>query len=66
MKKYDHKDNKYNNNMRRWYNKRSEGLHNFIVLVCLVLSYGMYHIKNLKVTDLKVLLIYHFQLEKLR
>ena len=47
-------------------NKRLEGLETCEVLVCSVLAFGMYHINNIKVKDLRVLLCYHFGSEKLK
>ena len=46
--------------------KRLKGLDNFEVFVCLVLAFGMDHINNLKVKDLRVMLRYHLGSEKFK
>ena len=44
--------------------KMLKGIDTCEVLVCLVLGFGMDHINNLKLKDLRVLLFYHFCSEK--
>ena len=39
--------------------ERSKGIQNFEVLDFLVLEFGMDHIENIKVKDLKVLICYY-------
>ena len=46
--------------------KKLKGLVTCEVLVCSVLAFGMDHINNLNVKDLRVLLHYHFRSEKLK
>ena len=46
--------------------ERLKGLETCEVLVRSVLAFGMDHINNLKVKDLRVLLCYHFGSEKLK
>ena len=47
-------------------NERLKGLETYEFLVRSVLEFGMDHINNLKVKDLRVLLCYHFGSEKLK
>ena len=44
----------------------SKGLETCEVLVCSVLASGMNHINNLKVKDIRVLILYHCSTEKLK
>ena len=62
------RDNKYEQKHRREYedDKRSYGIQTCEVLIHSVLEFGMYHLKNLKVKDPRVLLQYHFRSEKLK
>ena len=46
--------------------KRLKGLETCEFLICSVSAFGMDHINNLKVNDLRVLLCYHFGSEKLK
>ena len=62
----DQRKKKYEQNQVRDYDERLKGLDTCEVLVCSVLEFGMDHINNLKVKDLRVLLCYHFGSEKLK
>ena len=46
--------------------ERLKGLETCEFLVCSVLAFGVVHINNLKVKDLRVILCYHFGLENLK
>ena len=46
--------------------ERLKGLETYENLACLVLEFGLDHINNLKVKDLRVLLRYHFGSENLK
>ena len=56
------RDNKYEQKHRREYedDKRSYGIQTCEVLINSVLEFGMDHIKNLKVKDLRGVIHYHF------
>ena len=60
MEKEDHIKKKYKQKQMRYYTKRLKVIDIFEVLVRLVLEFGMYHINNLKVKELRVLLHYNF------
>ena len=62
----DQRKKKYEHNQVRDYDERLKGLDTCEVLVCSVLAFGMDHINNLKVKDLRVLLHYQFGSEKLK
>ena len=46
--------------------ERLKGLETCEVLVFPVLAFGIYHINNLKVKDIRVILCYHFGSDKLK
>ena len=50
----------------RYDDRRLKGIETCEVLVCSVLEFGMDHINNLKMKDLRVLLCYHFGPENLK
>ena len=60
----DQNKKKYERKHMRDYDNRLKDLDTFEVLVHLVSAFGMDHINNLKVKDLRVLLCYHFGSEK--
>ena len=66
MEVEDHEKKKSEHKQLMDYYERLEGLETCEVLVCSVLAFGMDHINNLKVKDLRVLLRYHFGSEILK
>ena len=61
MEEEDKRNNKYEQKHMRDDGERLKGLETCEVLVCSVLAFGMDHINNLKVKDLRVLFCYHFE-----
>ena len=66
MEADDNRRNKYEQNYTRGYYKRLKGLDNCEVFFRSVLEFGMDHINSIKAKELRVLLCYHFDSEKLR
>ena len=62
---YQRKNKSEQNQMREDY-ERSKGLKTCEFLLRSVFEFGMDHIKNLKVKELRMLLHYHFRSEKLK
>ena len=65
MEAEDQRKNKYEQNQMRYDDERLRGLET-CELFRSVLAFGMYHINNLKVKDLRVLLCYHSGSENLK
>ena len=57
-------NNEAEHNQMREDQEGSRGLHNCELLVCLVLVFGMDHIKNFKVKEIMVLLCCHLRVRK--
>ena len=66
MEAEDKRKNKSEQNQMRDDYKRLKGLETCEVLACSLLAFGMDHINNLKVKDLRVILCYHFGSENLK
>ena len=66
MEAEDHRKKKSEQKQMRDYYERLKRLETCEDLVCSVLEFGMDHINNLKVKDLRVLLRYQFWSEKLK
>ena len=66
MEAEDQRKNKSEQNQMRHDEERLKGIDDCEVLFCSVLSFGMDHINNIKVKDIRVLLCYHFGSEKLK
>ena len=57
----DQRKKKYGQKQRREDNERSKDIHNVVVYVHSFFSFGMYHIKNLKVKDIRLTLVWNFR-----
>ena len=66
MEAEDHRKKKSEQNHTREDKERLKGIDTSEFLVHLVLDFVMYHINNLKVEELRVLLQYHFGPERLK
>ena len=63
MEAEDKRKNKYEHNQMRDENDSLKGIYTCEVLVHSVSAFGMDHINKLKVKELRVILIYHFESE---
>ena len=66
MEEEDHSKNKYEHNQIMQDDDRLNGHETCGVLVLLVSVFFMYHINNLNVKDLRVVLCYHSESENLK